>query len=91
MIEQNTLKTIEETISNSTGIFWYSFEDKDMYQLFADMGNGFHPMQILKAPKHSEEYAEYWPEYWDNKLIVNAKTWLEFLLKENKELKERLK
>lgn len=52
---------------------WYISEDQSVWQLFGEGPvSGGHPMQIIKAPKRSIEYAEYWPNSADESLIVHA-------------------
>jgi len=67
---------------------WRSLESKDTWTLHGEARefkgktkDGIGPsMQIIKAPKHSTPYAEYWPNPADNTLIVEAVNRFSFFL-----------
>jgi len=49
---------------------WHAQETGDVWQLFGGLhGN----MQLVKAPKHGTNYAEYWPEEADAKFIAESR------------------
>lgn len=49
---------------------WFAQETTDTWQLFG----GFHGnLQLVKAPKHGTNYAEYWPEKEDAKFIAESR------------------
>jgi hypothetical protein len=56
---------------------WYWTEGELSWQLFAKQEG--HPIQLIKAPKRSVEFAEYWPNRADADLIAAAPDMLEFL------------
>ena len=53
---------------------WWIRDDDDVWQLFAPhpLNPRLHPMQVIKAPKKSIEYACYWPEGINEKIIAAA-------------------
>jgi len=90
MLTKEEHQDIEETLSKC-GVSWFSTQDEYSYDLYLDTGMEYAlTPKILKAPKKSEEYAEYWPNEWEDKLITNAVYWLRNLMEENKQLKKNL-
>lgn len=53
---------------------WWVQDDDRTWQLFAPFPNepSMHPLQVIKAPKKSIEYACYWPEGINEKIIAAA-------------------
>jgi len=62
---------------NYTPTPWFIEEDKLTWNLYG--GNGMIPLKIIKAPKKSKEYAEYWPFKGDANLICAAPDMYEIL------------
>lgn len=50
---------------------WWTAESEDTWQLF---GGPYGERQLIKAPKRSVEYAEYWPDPEDARFITEART-----------------
>ena len=49
---------------------WFTQENADTWQLFGGLhGN----LQLVKAPKHGTNYAEYWPDEEDAKFIAESR------------------
>ncbi|WP_342409843.1 hypothetical protein [Paenibacillus sp. FSL R10-2778] len=65
---------------------WTDSEDDSMWMLF---GGHMGAMQLIKAPKRSTPFAEYWPDKVDVNFIKGARTALPYWLKEAKERGER--
>lgn len=56
---------------------WSYAEDEHSWQLFAEEVSDdplsiTMPLQIIKAPKKSKEFAEYWPSEKDSQFIIDA-------------------
>jgi len=49
---------------------WYTEEGADTWQLF---GGYLGMQQLIKAPKHGTNYAEYWPDESDAVLIAESR------------------
>ncbi|SDW24396.1 hypothetical protein [Paenibacillus sp. PDC88] len=49
---------------------WFAQNNADTWQLF---GGTLGVMQLIKAPKHGTNYAEYWPEEADAEFIAQAR------------------
>ncbi len=79
------LDEIKGRLAKTTGTQWFYEEDEYSWDLYADTG---YPMalKILKAPKKSKEYAEYYPEQGDGEFIANAKTDIHKLIEEYEKL-----
>jgi len=58
---------------------WFIEEDELTWNLYG--GNDMMPLKIIKAPKKSKEYAEYWPKEKDANLICAAPEMYEVLKK----------
>jgi hypothetical protein len=61
---------------------WYAYDSEDSWSLHAGA------LQILKAPKHSTPYAEYWPEPTEAALLEHAHADIGALLAEIDRLAE---
>lgn len=63
-----------ELIAAATPGQWYVAEDERVWQLFAEVvtagGLVGHSLQLIKAPKVSQEYAEYYPSEADSALLI---------------------
>lgn len=83
------LAEMRKLIDSATLGPWFAAESRDTWSLHGE-ARAFHTtkkkpiiapsMQILKAPKHGTPYAEYWPNEFDGKLIVDAVNFLPFWL-----------
>lgn len=83
------LAELRRLVDNATLGPWRALESRDTWTLHGE-ARAFHTtkakpivapsMQILKAPKHGTPYAEYWPNEFDGKLIVDAVNFLPFWL-----------
>lgn len=84
----NKERSFEEdwkTVMESTPGEWYYQENDDVWQLF---GGEYGHMQLIKAPKHGTNYAEYWPEMEDAKLMCMAREALIYYMEKYKKLEE---
>jgi len=60
---------LAHTLEHATRGEWYVEETRKVWTLFAAQGEHQHPLQLIKAPKVSQEYATYWPNEHDATLI----------------------
>lgn len=82
------LANLRKLVNEGTLGPWRSMESKDTWTLHGEarqfkgkLKGGVGPsMQIVKAPKHSMPFAEYWPNAADTALIVEAVNMLPFWL-----------
>lgn len=65
---------------------WHFTDTEDVWMLFGGF-NGH--MQLIKAPKNSSEYAEYWPETDDAVFISETRAALPYWLQQYSVEKER--
>lgn len=71
---------LRKMVDSATMGPWRYMESRDTWTLHGEarefkgkLKDGFGPsMQILKAPKHGTQYAEYWPNKEDSTLIVES-------------------
>jgi hypothetical protein len=84
------IASIEAALANATPGRWFAEEDRMSWDLYAqhvildenhNIMNVMHPLKLIKAPKQSTEFAEYWPNKGDEIIIVNATAWLAELIK----------
>ncbi|MFB5192676.1 hypothetical protein [Alicyclobacillus fastidiosus] len=95
-----TREQVEALITASeraTGGEWYFTEDERTWQMFAEFGGMYAPHQIIKAPKKSKEYAEYWPNQVTSEFITQSRNigpeiaqWALKLDTENRRMREAL-
>lgn len=82
------LEGMRKLVDEATQMPWFSIDTKDSWSLHGEArdwksknpdkpGPG---MQILKAPKHGTPYAEYWPNWADGGLILEAVNRFPFFL-----------
>ena len=65
---------------NYTSSPWFIEENELTWNLYGgNSSNGMIPLKIIKAPKKSKEYAEYWPKEKDANLICAAPEMYEVL------------
>lgn len=97
------LAAIEARANAATAGPWFVFEDELVWQLFADRsaivdpGDGseptriaLHPLQLIKAPKKSLIFAEYWLGAADSNFIAHARTDIPDLIAEVRRLRKVL-
>jgi hypothetical protein len=92
MLTEEDYNEMLETIHNC-GLGWFSEQNEHSYDLYmkqSEEPSMFTP-KVLKAPKISEEYATYWPNEWEDKLLANTHSWIRALIEENKRLKLQIK
>jgi len=74
---------------NYTSSPWFIEENELTWNLYGgNSSNGMIPLKIIKAPKKSIEYAEYWPQDGDVNLICVAPEMYEVLKECKKYLNE---
>ncbi|GAN11526.1 hypothetical protein MAM1_0664c11090 [Mucor ambiguus] len=66
-------------MSKATPGPWFVEESDLSWDLYAGAGN-FHTLKLIKAPKKSKEFAEYWPNANDSTLIAHALEYITYLL-----------
>ena len=64
-------KTMRERAQAATRGPWEAEDDEDCWRLFGAVTPNMHPLQLIKAPKHSTPYAEYWPGEADSAFIAS--------------------
>ena len=82
------LADLRKLVDSATLGPWRSVESRDTWTLHGEArsfkgklkGGAGPSMQIIKAPKHSTPYAEYWPNAADSELIVEAVNRMSFWL-----------
>jgi len=82
------LEGLRKLVNEATLGPWYCAESRDVWTLHGEArefkgkikGGAGPSMQILKAPKHGTQYAEYWPNAADGAIIVEAVNSLSFWL-----------
>ncbi|MBT2759924.1 hypothetical protein [Paenibacillus sp. ISL-20] len=88
MLTEKEYNEMLETL-NHCGLGWFSEQNESSYDLYMKQSEEpamFTP-KILKAPKISEEYATFWPNEWEDRLLTNTQKWIRALIEENKNLK----
>jgi hypothetical protein len=74
------ISCLRDMVDKATLGPWRSMEDRDTWSLHGEarqfkgkLKYGAAPsMQIAKAPKRNSPYAEYWPNFEDNRLLIKA-------------------
>ena len=73
------LAELRRKVESASVLPWWTEANADCWQLFADEG---YSKQLIKAPRHSLEYACYWPSEADLDYLLAAANALPRLLAE---------
>lgn len=62
MTMSDLIERLQDVINKAGTGEWIAEESEDAWELYQVNQNAFfHPMKLIKAPKHGTPYAEYWP------------------------------
>jgi hypothetical protein len=90
LYSDNPLAYIKELLGAATPGPWWIEDDEDTWVLQGvaarfdtpPLGETVVNSQILKAPKHGTDYAEYWPSAADGELISRSREIIDWLVVE---------
>jgi hypothetical protein len=88
--QRRVVAEIQAAVNLATPGRWFVEEGDMSWDLYAEhepfiepltgKPMAMHPLKLIKAPKQSKEFAEYWPPKADENLIVYSKVWINQLI-----------